>query len=50
MLQEESFNLESKIVAEVRALEQQAAQLACQIESQQQQRREVLAEIMEVRS
>jgi hypothetical protein len=48
LLQEESFNLESRIVAEVRELEQQAAQLACQIEQQQQQRREVLAEIVEV--
>ncbi len=35
-------------MAEVRELEQQAAQLACQIEQQQQQRREVLAEIVEV--
>ena len=48
LLQEESFNLENRIVAEVRELEQQAAQLACQIEQQQQQRREVLAEIVEV--
>ncbi|MEW5316880.1 MAG: hypothetical protein WDW38_008222 [Sanguina aurantia] len=47
-LQEDNFNLESRIMADLRGLEEESAKLTTQIEAGRQAKRDTLSEIVEV--